>query len=350
MPLAALDALAWSSLWLALAAAALAAAASHALEVRPAPAVLGLAFGGTVVVYVIDRLRDLARDRASAPERAAFVERHRSALIVLAGLGGGLAAGSALALRPGAALLALGVGALGLAHRRLKRWLLVKPAYLTFAWTAVPVGLPAAHDPSAQHVGFAAAVVFASVLANVALSNLRDGEGLAARLGRRRTLGAAAAILAGAAGRTARPCAGASARRAPGRHGRCAARLPPDRALRRARRRRRAARRCARCARARLVLNGNGIQAPRVRFAPPGPTSRPRRSTRRCAPSSDSSEPATPGRAASPSVRRMASSRSNTSASERGGASSGSAPLAAATRSKCARSAGEVRLDSMART
>jgi 4-hydroxybenzoate polyprenyltransferase len=198
MPRAALDALAWSSLWLALAAAALAAAASCALEVPPAPAVLGVAFGGTVVVYVIDRLRDLARDRESAPERAAFVERHRRALVVLACLGGGLAAGSALALRPPALVLALGVGALGLAHRRMKGWFLVKPLYLTFAWTAVPVGLPAAHDPAARHVGAVALVVAASVLANVALSNLRDGEGVAGRIGPRRALFAAGvAVLVG---------------------------------------------------------------------------------------------------------------------------------------------------------
>jgi 4-hydroxybenzoate polyprenyltransferase len=196
MLLAALDALAWSSLGLALAAAALAAAASRALEVAPAPAVLGLAFGGTAVVYVVDRLRDLARDRESAPARAAFVERHRAALVALAGLGGALAAASALALRPPAVALALAVAALGLLHRRLKRWFFVKPAYLTFAWTAVPVGLPAAQDPAARHVAFAAAVVGTSVLANVALSNLRDGEGVAGRIGARRTFAVAGSVLA----------------------------------------------------------------------------------------------------------------------------------------------------------
>jgi 4-hydroxybenzoate polyprenyltransferase len=197
MPLAAFDALAWSSLWLALAAAALAAAASRALEVPPAPAVLGLAFGGTLVIYVIDRLRDLARDRTSSPARAAFVTWHRPALVALAGLAGALAAGSALALHPRVWLLALLVGALGLAHRRLKRMAFVKPVYLTFAWTAVPVGLPAAEDPAARHLGAVALVVGASVLANVALSNLRDGEAIAGRLGTRRTLGLAGAILAG---------------------------------------------------------------------------------------------------------------------------------------------------------
>jgi 4-hydroxybenzoate polyprenyltransferase len=195
MWLAALDAVVWSSLWLALAAAALLAASARALGVAPPTPLLALAFGGTLAVYAVDRLRDVAQDRATAPERTAFVERHRSGLTSLAGAGAIAAAGSALWLGPRAVGLAVLVGALGLAHRRLKRWLLVKPIYLTFAWTAVPVGLPALHDRGAQHVGFAAAVVFACVLANVALSNLRDREGLAARLGPRRTLAVASAIL-----------------------------------------------------------------------------------------------------------------------------------------------------------
>lgn len=190
-----MDALLWSSVWLAAAAAALTAAGARALGVPASPALLGLAFGGTLLVYVLDRLRDLERDRTSAPARAAFVERHRAWLLGLAGGGAALAAACALTLRPAALLLAALVAMLGFFHRRLKAWLLVKPAYLTFAWTAVPVGLPAAHDPAAQHVGAATFVVGATVLANVALSNLRDGEGLAARLGRRRTLGVAATIL-----------------------------------------------------------------------------------------------------------------------------------------------------------
>ncbi len=197
MALAALDALLWSSLWLAAAAAAMTAAGSEALGVAPAPALLGLAFGGTLVVYVVDRLRDLERDRVSAPARAAFVARHRALLLALASGGGALAAGCALTLRPRALLITALVAALGLAHRRLKHHLLVKPAYLTFAWTAVPVGLPAAEDPGAQHVAPAAFVVGAAVLANVALSNLRDGEGFAARLGRRRTFAVTAVVLLG---------------------------------------------------------------------------------------------------------------------------------------------------------
>jgi hypothetical protein len=190
-----LDAALWSSAWLALAAAALTAAAARALGAPASPALLGLAFGGTLAVYVVDRVRDLARDRATAPARAAFVEGNRRALLALAAGGAALAALSAAALGPRPAGLAAAVGALGLAHRRLKRFAAAKPVYLTFAWTAVPVGLPAAASPAASHVGWVAAVVGATVLPNVMLSNLRDREALAGRLGARPTLAIAGAIL-----------------------------------------------------------------------------------------------------------------------------------------------------------
>jgi 4-hydroxybenzoate polyprenyltransferase len=195
MALAWLDRLLWSSAWLALAAAALTAASARGGGLAPGPALLGLAFGGTLAVYVVDRVRDLPRDRVTAPERAAFVARHRRALLALAGLAGALAAGAALALGPRPLLVAAVVGALGLAHRRLKRFAPAKPVYLTFAWTAVPVGLPAAAGPAAAHVGWVAAIVGATVLPNVMLSNLRDREALAGRLGTRRTLRVASAVL-----------------------------------------------------------------------------------------------------------------------------------------------------------
>ena len=199
MALALLDALLWSSVWIALTCLCLTAAASRALGVGPDPALLGLAFGGTTFVYVIDRLRDLARDRTTAPARAAFVERHRRGLLVLAGVGGGIAAGAGLTLHARALALVALVAALGLAHRRLKQWSPLKPVYLTFAWTAVPVGLPAAEDAGAQHVAWVAAVTGAAVLANVALSNLRDREALAARYGTRRTLRFASLLCLGGA-------------------------------------------------------------------------------------------------------------------------------------------------------
>jgi hypothetical protein len=190
-----IDALAWSGLWLAVAAAALVAASSRAIGIDPAPVVMALAAGGTLAVYGTDRLRDRVRDRGTAPERAAFVERHRAAITFLAAAGGLAAAASALAAGPQVAALAALVAALGLLHRRLKRWTFAKPVYLTFAWTAVAVGLPAAYDAAALHRAWAAGVVATTILANVALSNLRDAEGLAGRFGRTRTLRVASAIL-----------------------------------------------------------------------------------------------------------------------------------------------------------
>jgi 4-hydroxybenzoate polyprenyltransferase len=208
MPLAWLDALLWSSAWLALTAACLTAAASRALGLGPEPALLGLAFGGTLAVYVIDRVRDLPRDRTTAPERAAFVDRHRRGLLVLAGLGGGGAVGAGLTLGPRTLALGALVAALGFAHRRLKRFAAAKAVYLTFAWTAVPVGLPAAQNPTFQHLGWVVAITASAVFANVALSNLRDQEALAGRFGTQRTLRVAgASLLAGLAAALLGPAA-----------------------------------------------------------------------------------------------------------------------------------------------
>jgi len=196
--LRAFDALAFSSALVACAAAALAAAASRAQGFAPEPAVLALAFCGTVVVYCLDRVRDLARDGQTSPLRSAFVAAHRRAMLAAAALGacGALAAGALAG--PRVVAVASAVAAFGLAHRRLKRFAWAKPLYLTTSWTAVSVGLPAAAASAhasldLTRLAHAALIVGATVQANVILSNLRDAEGIAGRLGasRARTLAAA---------------------------------------------------------------------------------------------------------------------------------------------------------------
>src|SRR6185503_503314 len=84
-----IDALTFSSVWVAVAATTLAMAASGALHVPATHRLLTFVFAGTILVYQLDRLRDLARDRETSPLRTAFVERHRRALqtsVALAGV------------------------------------------------------------------------------------------------------------------------------------------------------------------------------------------------------------------------------------------------------------------------
>ncbi len=195
----ALDAFAFSSALVACAAAALTAACAHALGVAPEPPVLALAFCGTGVVYCIDRVRDLPRDARTSPLRSAFVTKHLRVLLAAAALCacGALASGLLAGLR--AVGVASGVAAFGLAHRRLKRFAWAKPLYVTGSWTAVCVGLPAAAASATvpldlTRFAFCLAIVSATVQANVILSNLRDCEGIAGRLGARGSRAVAAAF------------------------------------------------------------------------------------------------------------------------------------------------------------
>lgn len=179
----ALDALAFTSLWVAAAAGVLAAAASRAMGVAVDPAVVGLAGTGTLVIYTVDRLRDLPRDRATSPQRAAFVERHSTELGAL----GVVAAVTAIACGWLAGPRAIGVALLvlpvGLLHRRLKHFAYGKALYITLAWVAVVVGVPAAAGQGAQGIPLVGLCIAASIFANAIASNVRDDEAAAARIG-----------------------------------------------------------------------------------------------------------------------------------------------------------------------
>lgn len=194
------DAVTWSSLWVAAAAVALTGAAGATLGAGAPLPVLVLTAAGTLVVYTVDRLRDVERDLATAPERSAFIRRHETGLRVQTGVAGAVAAWAGW--RAGLAVVAVAgaVAVLGLLHRRLKRFAWIKPVYLTLAWTAVCVGLPAAATRTTLGLWPVVCVVGATVQANVALSNLRDDEGLAHRLGGRRVLALAAGFLLAALG------------------------------------------------------------------------------------------------------------------------------------------------------
>ncbi len=193
-----LDALVYSSVWLALASAALLAAAAQSMGVAPPGAALGLAFAGTLVVYNVDRLRDLDRDRATAPDRSAFVAAHERALQGLTAAAALASLAFAVVAGVGALLVLTPVLVVGLANRRLKRFAWVKSAYLTAAWLAVVVGLPAALGRDPRDAGWVALVIGGAIFANAIASNLRDREAATVRVGPRASLLAACALAAAA--------------------------------------------------------------------------------------------------------------------------------------------------------
>jgi hypothetical protein len=178
-----LDPLVHSSVWVAAAAAALCWACALALGVAPRASVALLAACGTFAIYNLDRLRDLQRDRLTSPRRSDFVAAHAPLLRASALAAAVVAVG--LAARLGVAVVALLAPALmaGVLHRRLKRFALWKPLYIAAAWTAVVVGLPALVGAAPRHLGWVAALVLFTILANAIASNLRDDEALASRLG-----------------------------------------------------------------------------------------------------------------------------------------------------------------------
>lgn len=178
-----LDALAFSSLWVAISAALLCAAVSRALALPIRVEEIVLAFGGTLAVYNVDRLRDVARDARTAPLRTAFVQRTRAALVALAALGAAFAGVAALFAGPAVSALSLGVLALGLLHRRVKQVAFGKAFYIAAAWTAIVVGVPVLLGDPTVGVARAGAVVYLSLLANAVASSVRDAEAGPARIG-----------------------------------------------------------------------------------------------------------------------------------------------------------------------
>ena len=166
-PIRALDPLVFSSLWAAAVAPCLmyAAATAGGFSVSAAAAFVG--FTGTLVVYGVDRLRDLARDQGPHPARSAFVAQHAR------GLGGlyaaaAVAGGLALLRLPAVGWLAVALaGGLGLFHRRLKGgppWR--ERGYVALAWVAVCVGLPAATTGANLGAATPAGVVLLLVLSS----------------------------------------------------------------------------------------------------------------------------------------------------------------------------------------
>lgn len=202
------DALAFSGVWVAIAAAALATASAATFGAPRSPALPLFAFAGTYCVYAVDRLRDVAHDRRTLPRRTAFVARHRGVLAAGCALAALTAAGGALALGSGAFAAAAMAGGFGFLHRRLKHVPLLKGLYVTVSWIAVTIALPAGlarPRPAAAIVAWAVAIVGPALLANALATSARDQEAAARVLGVRNAVRVARVI--GAVGALAAPFA-----------------------------------------------------------------------------------------------------------------------------------------------
>jgi hypothetical protein len=174
LPRSWLDALVFSNLWMAAALGAFVAATSRAMGTAIRPEAVGLAFAGLLVVYNVDRLRDLHRDRQSSPDRSAFIAEHEGRLIALSSVAA--AASLYFGARAGwpAAVTLLPVLGVGLFHRRLKRFENAKILYIAASWTCVGFGLPAVLAADAQNLHWVAAILAVTMVANVIAFNVRD--------------------------------------------------------------------------------------------------------------------------------------------------------------------------------
>ena len=147
---------------------------------RPFPGV-GLAAAGSFCGDSIDRLLYLSRDGWSAPKRTRFIEAGLRSYKLIIGAAA-LVLACLILITPINAIALLGsIGLVGLLHRRLKQIAMLKTVYVSFAWTAICVGIPAlaaAREPkfAIQSTIWLAWILFAAFVANLIASNVRDGD------------------------------------------------------------------------------------------------------------------------------------------------------------------------------
>ncbi|QLK24379.1 UbiA family prenyltransferase [Natrinema zhouii] len=184
------NALVYSSVYLSLIAMAEVVIVSTLLSLPPSPAavVVGLV---VFAVYTNDRLADADTDAVSNPEQAAFVNRYRDLLSVLASVAYGLAVTLSVLGGPAALAITLLPGAFWVCYatdwipntgarvRRLKDVFLVNTIMVAFAWAVTLTFLPLAFAGSS--ITIPALVVFAyfflRVFTNTEIPNVRDIDG-----------------------------------------------------------------------------------------------------------------------------------------------------------------------------
>lgn len=172
----ALDGIVFSSGLAAAIGAAFSMVASQSLG-APRPFVWAfLTASGAFIIYGLDRLRDVDRDRVTSPLRTAFVLRHRRRLSIALCIASIGFAATLLRTSPAIFLLCGAIGLIGFFHRRMKQAVILKAAYVSVAWVAACVGMPWIASGPGRAGAWISAILLASLGANLLASNLRDDQ------------------------------------------------------------------------------------------------------------------------------------------------------------------------------
>lgn len=196
------DAFAYSSGLAAAVGGAITYAVSESLEAPGTWHSAALVASAAFFIYNLDRIRDVDRDGASSPSRSTFIVRRRWVLARAAAVAALGVAGLIATAPTSVALLAVPIGTVGLFHRRLKRGIRWKVAYVASAWTAACVGIPWLWTEGSHGIEsalWALGFVGPSLVANLVASNLRDGKLRESPWRPRRTLAFAFFLAIGAA-------------------------------------------------------------------------------------------------------------------------------------------------------